>query len=75
MAITAKMQLATMAHHADGQTALSFVVDYQDGRNKEWSKYTPAGQIQLTVKSEIAEKFTLGGAYTVTFEPSALAAE
>lgn len=68
-AITAKMQLATMSHHADGQTGLSFVVDYQDGRNKEWSKYTPGGQIQLTVKSEVAEHFELGGSYLVTFEP------
>jgi hypothetical protein len=69
MAITAKMQLATKAHHADGQSNLRFVVDYQDGRNKEWSKYTPGGQIELTVKSEVAEHFKLGGSYLVTFEP------
>ena len=69
MPITAKMQLATKAHHADGQTNLKFVVDYQDGRNKEWSRYTPAGAIDLTVKSEVAENFTLGGSYLVTFEP------
>lgn len=69
-AITAKMQLSEMGHSADGQTRLTFVVDYADGRNKEWAKYTPGGKIDLAVKREVADQFELGAGYTVTFEPS-----
>lgn len=69
-AVTAKVRLSQMNQSADGQTGLTFVPDYADGRNKEWALYTPAASFQMTVKASVAEHFTLGGAYTVTFEPS-----
>lgn len=69
-AVTAKVSLSQMNRSADGQVGLVFVPDYADGRNKEWAMYTPAASFQMTVKAEVADHFTLGGAYTVTFEPS-----
>lgn len=69
-AITAKVSLSQMNYSADGQVSLTFVADYDDGRNKEWSKYTPSATFQMAVKSSVAEQFPLGTAYTVTFEPN-----
>lgn len=68
-AVTAKVALSQMNRSADGQVGLTFVPDYADGRNKEWAMYTPAASFQMTVKASVAEHFTLGAAYTVTFEP------
>lgn len=43
--------------------------DYAEGRNKQWAEATPAGMVRLTIKNELAaEQFTVGAAYTVTFE-------
>ena len=37
--------------------------------NKEWSKYTPAGQITMTIKNEMASsQFVPGNEFYVTFE-------
>jgi hypothetical protein len=55
---------------ADGQVRLQFVPDYADGRNKEWSLYTPALSLDMTVKGEVADRFETGKAYTLQFVPS-----
>jgi hypothetical protein len=70
--ITAKVMLATVQRHAgqNGQAQLTFQADYNDGRNKEWSVYTPSLTINMSVKDAVADKFELGGAYTLTFTPS-----
>lgn len=39
--------------------------------NKEWSLYTPALQLEMTLKGGVADRFEPGQAYTLTFEPSA----
>lgn len=44
----------------DRQSSLIFTCDYMDGRNKEWSRYTPSAQLQMTVKGSIADEFNLG---------------
>ena len=51
------------------QVGLGFNADYDDGRNKEWSKYTPAISVTMTVKPEVAEHFEMGQAFTLTFTP------
>lgn len=54
----------------NGQVQLGFNADYNDERNKEWAKYTPALSITMHVTQEVAEKFDQGGRYLVTFERS-----
>lgn len=39
--------------------------------NKEWSLYTPALQLEMTLKGGVADRFEPGAAYTLSFEPSA----
>lgn len=39
--------------------------------NKEWSLYTPALQLEMTVRGSVAEHFDPGQSYTLTFEPDA----
>ena len=44
----------------DRQASLSFSCDYADGRNQEWSRYTPAASLNMTVKGHIGDEFNLG---------------
>lgn len=40
-----------------------------DEMNKDWSKYTPCGEIKLTITNPAAiEEFDIGGVYKTTFE-------
>lgn len=72
--ITAKVKLTGKTVHGEGtkdeQVTLSFSPDYADGRNKEWSRYTPSLSLSMAVLPEVAERFKDNGAYTLTFEPS-----
>lgn len=65
--VTAKVMLQTKTESI-GYNTLQFIPDYQDGANKEWATNTPNLQFNMTVKTEIADKFKVGGKYTVTFE-------
>lgn len=51
-----------------GQTPLWFQADYNDERNKEWSKYTPALGVTMTVLDSVADQFEQGVRYLLTFE-------
>jgi hypothetical protein len=66
---TAVATLKTKTESA-GQAALFFDADYNDERNKEWAKYTPALSLNMTVTEEVAEQFEQGGRYLLTFEPA-----
>ena len=48
---------------------VELVPDYADGRNKEWSYYTPSGVIRMNVNGPALQQFTQGQAFTVTFDP------
>lgn len=39
--------------------------------NKAWSLYTPALQLEMTLKGDVADRFEPGQSYTLTFEPDA----
>lgn len=70
MSITAKVTVArkqATAVSGDGETDLVFSADYADGRNKEWSKYTPNLELRMRVKDSVAEQFELGQAFTLVF--------
>lgn len=71
MAITAKVVLQSKTPQGEGQEQLTFGPDYADGRNQEWSKYTPSLGVWLNVLTEVADNFELQGKYTLTFTPSA----
>lgn len=66
--VTAKVQVTRRTEGPEGQVSLEFQADYQDGRNKEWSQYTPTMSINTTMKGEVANNFQLGDAFTLTFE-------
>lgn len=63
----------------DRTTSLSLTCDYADGRNKEWSRYTPSATLQMTVKGHIGDEFDLGNKVEVSLvvrkEDAAVAAE
>lgn len=66
--ITAKVKCSSKGEPTgDGQVALSFLADYGDGRNKEWSLYTPSLSLSMTVKGDVANLFEQGKAYTLQF--------
>lgn len=69
--ITAKVTCHLKQESGEGdarQVVVTFIPDYADGRNKEWSLYTPALSLQMTVKGSVADQFEPGRAYTLTFE-------
>jgi hypothetical protein len=71
--ITAKVTCHVKNETGEGdqrQTQVSFLPDYADGRNKEWSLYTPALSLSMTLKGEVADRFEVGKAYTLTFAKS-----
>lgn len=70
MSVTARMKLNSKGVSNDGQTSLFFGADYEDGRNKEWAKYTPGLSISMTVLDEVADLFEAGKPYTLTFTPT-----
>ena len=71
--ITAKVQCNLKQEYVDGagtkQATVGFCADYADGRNKEWSQYTPYLDLRMTLKGDVADQFEPGKAYTLTFEP------
>jgi hypothetical protein len=54
----------------DEQTVLRFSPDCNDGRNKEWAKYTPALSLIMTVLNEVAEGFEVNNTYDLVLMPN-----
>lgn len=67
--ITAKVK-CNLKYTQGEVVRLEFVADYDDGRNKEWSLYTPALNLSMTVRGSVADKFEAGGKYTLAFTPT-----
>lgn len=71
MTVTAKVTCNHKQVHGEGdeqQATLGFCADYTDGRNKEWSLYTPSLDLRMTVRGSVADQFEQGRSYTLTFE-------
>lgn len=71
--VTAKVKVWTKNENGEGdgrQATVTFGPDYADGRNKEWSLYTPSITLTMLLKGDVADKFQLGKSYTLTFEES-----
>lgn len=73
ISVTAKVTCANKIEQGEGedkQVQVSFTPDYNDGRNKEWSLYTPSLSLSMTLKGSVADRFTPGHHYTLTFTES-----
>lgn len=79
MTVRAKFWVKEIAHHhngnpnADQAATVKLAPVYDDGtkQNKDWSKYTPQGEISMMVTNPDAiAKFELGKAYFVDFTPA-----
>jgi hypothetical protein len=72
MNVTAKIVCQTKQETGEGddRTAnVSFAPDYNDGRNKEWARWTPGLSLTMGLKGSVADQFEVGKAYTLTFTP------
>lgn len=67
---TVKVFVSGKTANGGDETNLSFTADYNDGANKEWAKYTPSLNLQMTVLNEVAEDIEYGDKFTGTFEKS-----
>lgn len=70
--ITAKVLCQHKIESGEGdqrQAVVNFLPDYADGRNKEWSLYTPNLSLSMTLKGAVADQFEAGKSYTLTFTP------
>jgi hypothetical protein len=68
--ITAKIVCQSKSQTGDAedpQFVVSFRPDYDDDRNKEWSRYTPAMSMSMTLKGAVADRFEVGKAFTLQF--------
>lgn len=68
--VTAKVVCSSKAESGEGenrQAVLGFRADYDDGRNKEWSRYTPNLSLSMTVKGTVGDLFEQDARYTLQF--------
>lgn len=68
--ITAKVKLGSKWESSNGDFLLYFYPDYYGDKsevNKAWATASPSLMHQMTVIPSVAEKFTQGASYTVTF--------
>lgn len=71
--ITAKVlchQRSVSGEGDDRQVSVSFLPDYNDGRNREWSRYTPSLSLSMTLNGTAGDRFEQGKAYVLTFAES-----
>lgn len=70
MSVRAKFYVTEIAKTTyGGRVNLAVVCRGQD--NKEWASATPAGQIQMSIRNELAvEFFDVGQEYFVDFTPA-----
>ncbi|RKN38440.1 hypothetical protein [Micromonospora endolithica] len=70
--ITAKIVCQSKQETGEGddrQVTVTFAPDYHDGRNKEWARWTPGLSLTMGLKGEVADRFDVGQAFTLTFTP------
>lgn len=51
----------------DRQVTVKFRADYEDGRNREWARYTPGLDLTMGLRGAVADRFDEGQGYTLTF--------
>lgn len=71
MSVTAKMKVQSKMTQGEGdnrQANVTFVADYENGRNKEWALYTPGASLIMGLRGSVADLFEVNQAYTLTLE-------
>lgn len=76
MSVVAKMRVVgrkefTGVSKGEGITQVNITLQaiYDEGANSQWSKWTPTGEVQMTITNPDAyNQFVLGKAYLLTFE-------
>ena len=65
-----KKRYLTNAYSDDGKTSSELLLsaNYANGKNAEWSPYTPALSFAVTVTNEVAEGFEVGDEFTLYLE-------
>ena len=77
MRVRAKFFVTRITHHHNGspdsdQSGEVALAPVYDEANKEWSKWTPQGEIRMTITNPTAlEAFAPGQAFFVDFTPAA----
>lgn len=72
MDVTAKIICQTKQESGEGDdrtVTTTFVPDYDDGRNKQWARWTPGLSLTMGLRGSVADQFEVGKAYTLTFTP------
>ena len=64
---TAKVKVCGKSKSGQGEYRILFDGDYADGANKEWALATPAINIGMNIKPELAAKLHEGHSVTLTF--------
>jgi len=70
MSVKAKFWVQNIQDYDEGakSVSLSACIDGSE-ENKEWSKYTPSGSIQMHISNpSAAEQFKIGDEFYLTFE-------
>jgi hypothetical protein len=69
--IVAKMRCKSVLRSEGAEQVLLGVVTADTEENKTWSKYTPQGEVTMTITNQDAlGAFTPGAEYLLTFEPA-----
>lgn len=72
-----KREMATGGHNADRVVEVTLAAAFgtylkglpEAEANKEWSKYTPTGELKMTITNPAAfDQFDIGGVYRLTFD-------
>lgn len=72
--VTAKIVCQSKQESGEGDDRtvnVAFAPDYNDGRNKEWARWTPGLSLTMGLKGSVADQFEVGKAYTLTFTAEA----
>jgi hypothetical protein len=66
--ITAKI---TCSYKQDfgGNVLVRFAPDYAQGRNASWAAATPALELSMTMRGDVADLFEVGRPYELRFTP------
>lgn len=75
--VTLRFYVQSITENAGGSHTLTMAPDYAHGANAEWSKYTPAGLINLNLSTEASINFyreALRNHSTVAIEMSVIPA-
>lgn len=71
MRVTGRHEFTSISKDAGvTQVTVTMQAVYDEGANSQWSKYTPSGELHLTITNpEAYNQFVLGKAYLMTFTP------